>query len=232
MTKQKTAIDEGLEAAANLQDLQALIDEVGLTKSVVGETSVSRKAAALAAFTDGDEDYLAELPERMTSAAEHILANRIDLDNLSILTHDELRDLMMETLDERDIVEPLQKRREMIKAALFAHITELHRLKGTPNPESAPGEAPVPELGMKFVKQRSGKATLSTDTLAERLGQKRWEQVRKAVVVPAVPEHTEYRLDHDAMMKLVLDDPEVMEIFRECVNPGTLAFYVREIKSE
>jgi len=229
MTTTQAKIDEGLEAAAHLQDL---IDSVALTKSVVGSTGVQRKAEHQAAIDAADEDALNELRDKLASAIEHILSNTIDLDNLGMLTHDELRDLMMEFLDERDVVELLTVRKAMMKAALFAHITELHKLKGTPAPETVPGEAPVEELGMKFVKQRQGKAKLDEQLLASKLGAERWEQVRKAVHVPAVPAHIEYHLDHDAMMKLVLDDPTVMEIFRECVTPGTLAFHVREIQSE
>jgi len=229
MTKTQVAIDEGLEAAAHLQDL---IDSVALTKSVVGTTGVQRKAGHQAAIEAADEDALGDLRERLASAIEHILANTIDLDDLGLRTQDELRDLMMEFLDERDVVELLTVRREMLKAAVFAHITELHKLKGTPAPDTVPGEAPVPDLGMKFVKQRQGKARLNESLLAEKLGAERWEQVRKAVHVPAVPAHIEYHLDHDAMMKLVVDDPAVMEVFRECVIPGTLAFHVREIQSE
>lgn len=224
MTKQ--VVDEALEVAA---DLQSLIDEVGLTKSTVGSTSVQRKAAVQAAIDNPTDEEWESWVEKMNRTVDAIVANTIDMEHLSTLTHDELQDLMIEFLDQRDVKELVEVRYKMIRAAVFAHITELHKLKGTLNPDYAPGEAPVSELGKKFVKQRQGKSKLDDDQLAELLGPERWEQVRKAVVVPAVPERVEYHLDHDAMMKLVLEDPTAMEALRACVTPGGLSFHVRDI---
>lgn len=227
------SIIEAIEAGATLQSLLDEAVSIVPTKSLTG---VQRKEAHQLAIENADPGHLLDLADKMSKAVEKILANKIDLNHLGTLSPEELRAFMIEYLDQRDIQELLKVRYEMIRAAVFGHITALNKAEGTKDPEFDPREVPVQDLGKKFVRQGGkAKAVLDNEKLREVLGQQRWEQVCKAVTVPAVPEHVEYHLDHDAMLELVVQDPAVLEQFRECITPGPrtpVSFHVRDIKSE
>ena len=224
-------VDLEVEAAAMLQ---SLIDEAaqGAPKPPTG---AERKAALTEAIRQSHVDKLLALQETMTGVIDRILANKIITEHLGLLTPAELYDLMTELLDENRAKELLEIRYQMIRTAIFAHITEDNRLKGLSDPEHTPGEAPVPELRKRFTREGGkAKAALDYAKLAKKLGKKRWNDVSKAVVVPAVPEHVEYVLDEERIVGLVQRDPKVLELFRECVIPGgygTPRFYVRELKT-
>lgn len=228
-----TDIIEALEAG---DQLQSLMDEALSVVPTKGLSGIQRKQAHQVAIESVDDGHLLNLMDKMTKAIDQILANKIDLAHLSTLSPEELHSLMVEFLDQRDIKELIEVRYNMIRAAVFGHITAINKAKGTKDPEFAPDNVPVEDLGKKFVRQGGkAKAILDYDKLRELLGPERWEQVCKAEIKPAVPEHVEYKIDNDAMLKLVMQDPSVLEQFRECVIPGPrtpLSFHVRDIKSE
>lgn len=210
-----------LEAEASLESyVNAVADEAAAAMKPT--TGTQRKAALVAALDQGDIDHMMALQEKMTTAIDTILANKIDLDALGLLTPAELFDFMVEFLDQREIKELLEIRYKMLRAAVYAHLNEVHKNNGVADPEHTPGEVPVPKLGKKFVR-RGGRAKAALDKvkLKAELGEDRWGQVCKAEIVPAVPEHIEYRLDEDALLGLVRQDPSVLEIFRKCVTPGS-----------
>lgn len=224
-----TLIDHATEEAANLQ---SLVEAEGEKLPV--KTGVQRSAELVAAMLTNDIDELMELQETVTGLIDKIIVNRIDPEDLGLLDEDTLQLLMSEHLDRKDMERFLEVRHKIVRAAIFAHITEANKAKGVADPEHSPGDAPVVALGKRFVREGGRlKATLDESELRTQLGEDRWEQVRKAVIVPAVPEHIEYHLDEDAMLALVKADPFVLEVFKKCIIPGgygAVRLVVREIK--
>ena len=225
-------IDLDAEAAASLQSLIDAAAEAGPKPP----TGAERKAALADAIAQSNIDKLMALQEKMSGIMGRILANKNITETLGTLSEAELFALMEELEDEQRVKELLELRYQMIRTAVFTHITETHRAKGVPDPEHTPGEAPVPALRKRFTREGGkAKAQLDKELLAKKLGNQRWAEVCKKVVVPAVAEHVEYVLDDERMVALVQRDPEVMEIFRSCVVPGkygTARFHVRELKTD
>jgi len=224
-----TVVDHGMEEAASLQSLVE-----AEAQSLPAKTGVQRSAELQTAILTNDIDELMELQESLAGLVEQIVANSIDPENLGELTDDELLSLMTEHLDRKDMERLLEVRHKIVRAAIFAHITAVNKTKGVPDPEHTPGEASVPTLGKKFVRQGGRmKAKLDPKLLRAALGEDRWEQVCKAEIVPAVAEHIEYHLDDDKLLALVKADPSVLEVFKACIVPGGYgveSLYVREIK--
>jgi len=221
-------IDLDTEAAASLQ---ALIDAAA-APGPKPPTGVQRKADLAEAIRQSNIDKLMALHDKMSGIVGRIVANKDITDQLGRLSEGDLYALMEELQDEQRVKELLEIRYQSIRSAVFAHITENHRLKGVDDPDHTPGEAAVPALGKKFTREGGkAKAQLDKERLAAKLGTTRWEQVCRTVVIP---EHVEHVLDEDKMIALVQSDPEVMEIFRDCVVPGKYGaarFHVRELKT-
>lgn len=212
-----TAINDALE---NISDLQSLIDVAEEETPTEVKTGVQRTAEIAQALSVKDIKELASLQSTLESLLDQILANHIDPDS-PVLTDEQLFSYAREHMDRKELERLLKVRHEVMRAAIFAHITEVNRAKGLPDPEHQPGEAPIPGLGKTFAREGGKmKATINKTALEAKLGKERWEQVCKAVIVPAVPEHIEYHLDDDALLALVKKDPSVMEAIRESVIPG------------
>jgi hypothetical protein len=213
-----TAINDALEAAA---DLQSLIDVAAEETPAESKTGVARAREIAEALTTGDLDALMTIHSTLSSLVDQIVSNVIDPEHLGHLDDDKLYDLALEHLDRKDAERLLEVRHKLVRAAIFAHITALNEAKGVHDPAHAPGEAAIPALGKSFYREGGKlKATLNKTELETKLGSDRWGQVCKAVLVPAVPEHVEYHLDEDALLAMVKTDPAVMEIIRDCVVPG------------
>ena len=197
-------------------------------------TGVQRAAQIRSAITSNQIDELMGLQEKLNAIVLRIVANKIDPEYLGELDEDQLYDFMLEMLDQKDVRRLLEVRYEMMREALFAHITERNRQAGVHDPEHTPGEAPVPRLGKKFTREGGRmKAILDKDKLRQQLGEKRWAQVSRTEIVAAVPEHLVTTLDEQALVTLVQQDPSVMEIFRDCVTSGgygVARLQLRELK--
>lgn len=221
-------IDLDAEAAASLQ---SLIDAAA-APGPKPPTGVQRKADLAEAIRQSNIDKLMALHDKMSGIIGRIVANKDITEQLGTLSEGDLYALMEELTDEQRVKELLEIRYQAIRTAVFAHITETHRANGVDDPDHTPGEAAVPALGKKFTREGGkAKAQLDKERLAAKLGQERWAEVCRKVVVP---EHVEYVLDEDKMIALVQADPDVMEIFRQCVVPGkygTATFRVRELKT-
>ena len=205
-------INEALEAAS----LQALIE--GVAEKVPAATSVARKAAHQKALETFDIDHLLTMQDKMKASIDQMTANTFSIDELGELSDFQLASLMRELLDQKDIKDLIETRYQMIRTAVFAHITERLANNGVEDPEFAPGEAPVSELGKKFTREGGKlKATLNHAKLAELLGTERWNKVHTTVTIP---ERTETKLDEDALLELVSQDFSVLEIFKACVTSG------------
>lgn len=187
-------------------------------------TSAQRKDGHRDMLDEFDLDKLLEMQEKMVKAIDRMTANQIDTDEPGILTPTKAEELMIELLDQIDIKELLEVRRDMIRAAVFAHLTEEARRAGDPEPEYAVGAVPVPTVGKKFVREDGGRGAPKLDEtmFREALGE-RWEQVYHIEIVPeqVIPEHVEYTLDPEKVMKLAEQDPAVLEALRKSVTPGT-----------
>jgi len=212
--------------------LQSLLDQA--VESAPAPSGKDRAAQIAAAITDRDVEELFALQSKLIGVIDQIVANGIDPDDLGTRTEEQLRGLMVELLDQKDVKRLIEVRYQMIRAAIFAHITEENRTKNIPNPERAPGEAAVPVLGKKFTREGGKlKASLNSDKLREALGEARWAEVTTAVVVPAVAEHIKQELDEDKILELVRRDPSVLELFRSCVTADRYtpqSFHVRELR--
>lgn len=198
-----------------------IVSSKGKAKSL---TTAQRKDGHRDMLDHFDLDKLLEMQEKMVKVIDRMTANQIDVNEPGVLTPAKAEELMVELLDQIDIKDLLEVRREMIRAVVFAHLTEEARRSGDPEPEFATGSVPVPACGKKFVREEGGRSAAKLDEtlLREALGA-RWEQVYDVEVVPeqVIPEHVEYTLDPDKVMRLAEEDPFVLEALRKSVIPGT-----------
>ena len=214
-----------LEAAETLQDL---IDAAA-SAVPVSQTGTTRKLKIAEAIRTNDLDELIALQEKLELIIDRILGNQIDTEDTTLLSPEQLFDLMVEALDQKDVMRLLEIRYQMLRTRIFSHITEENRFKGVADPEHTPGEAPVPGLRKRFCREGGrAKAKLDHDRLAEKLGPERAEQIFRTEVIP---EQTQTFLDENALFALVRKDPTVLEVVRECVVPGgygTTRFQIRD----
>lgn len=207
-------INEALEAAS----LQALMEQMAEGPKVPVPSQKARAAEHEAALENVDLDHMLKMAEKMKDAVTSMVSNIIDFrDSGPLLSSEALAALMIELNDAKDIEKLLKARYEkMIRPAIFTHITETLAANGVEDPQYAQGEAPVPELGLKFTRV-GGRAKLTLDhtRLAEALGEERWNQVH---ITTIIPERRETKLDEDALLALVASDPSVLETFKACVR--------------
>lgn len=198
-------------------------------------TAAQRKDSHRAMLEMFDIDKLLAMQEKMARAIDRMTANQIDPSEPVFLSPERAEELMIELLDQTDIKELLEVRRDLIRAAVFAHITEEARRTGAPEPEYATGSVPVPDLGKKFVREGGGrgKPVLDETLFREALGAV-WEEVYDVQIIPeqVIPERVEYTLNPDRVMKLAEKDPKVLEALRKSLIPGdrrTPSFRIRNI---
>jgi len=225
-TTDQFKILEELDADATLQ---SILDYA--VESTAPATGKARSEEIQKAISALDGKKLMEIQDRLSTIVGQILENHIDTDNLQPCTDEQLHHLMVELLDQKDLKRLIDVRYSMIRLQIFHHITEMHRAKGVPDPEWAPGEVFVPEVGKKFTREGGRiKGQLDQEALAEALGPERWKQVTTDRHIPAVPAHTVTELDEQKFLALVKSDPSVMELFGGCVRPGgrtTQSFHTR-----
>jgi hypothetical protein len=198
-------------------------------------TAAQRKDSHRAMLGSFDLDKLLDMQEKMASAIDRMTANVIDPDNPGKLTPAKAEELMAELLDQTEIKDLLEVRRELIRAAVFSHLTEEARDEGKDDPEYQPGYVPVPGMGRKFTREGGARSApkVDEDLLREGMGD-RWEEAYRVEVVPAqiIPEHTEYSLDLEKLMELASSDPAILEVLRKALVPGertTPRFFIRNL---
>lgn len=224
-------------AAAIFMDLmESMADQIiadeGPAKKL---TAAQRKDSHRNMLELFDIDKLLAMQDKMSQAIDRMTANQIDQENPGVLSPEKAEELMIELLDQTDIKELLEVRRDLIRAAVFAHITEEARREGKTDPEFATGSVPVPGLGKKFVREGGGRAApvLDETLFRESMGAA-WETVYDVQVIPEqiIPERIEYTLDPEKVMKLAEKDPKVLEALRKSLIPGdrrTPSFRVRNL---
>ena len=171
-------------------DLKALLSAVDgnyveaynrLVSAVADEAIVGSKRATVAdrknrwskALAKMDRGLLAKINKTMSTYLRVVKAQTItESDAPRQLTEVEAADLMGEYLALRDITEFLATRKDFMKTAVFAHLTEAFAEQGEEFPEHVNGSVEVPELGFKFCRERTGRTdpTLNEETLKELLG--------------------------------------------------------------
>jgi hypothetical protein len=191
-------INEALEAAS----MEALLDELAVKTAALESktTQKDRRAAHKAALEGYDIDHLVEMQAKMRAAVDTMTANTFAVDNQGAeLTESQVTALMRELLDQKDIEALLKARYEMIRTAIFAHITETLAAKGIPDPEYATGSAEAPEVGKRFAREGGKrKGVWDYDKLAEVLGEEAWNRVH---VTKIVPERRVTELDEEALLR-------------------------------
>lgn len=225
-----------MSRTSDLSLFESMVAEMDFSEEAKGKRSslATRKASHRDMLEHVDLDRLVDMKDKMTRAVDVMTANQIDLDEPGILTTDEVNGLMSEELELTEIKELLEARREMRRAAIFAHITEDHRRGGESDPENTPGFISVPAFGKRFVKEGCGrsKPQLDEEKFKEELGD-RWEQAYQATIIPrqVIPEHIEYTLSQERILAMAERDPGVLETIRACLIPGeyrTPRFVVRD----
>lgn len=208
---------QSMEEAEAASSLQSLIDQAA---EIVEprQSGTERKAEIAAAFVTSDLHQFVEMQAILERLLDRMLANIIGPEDDGLLTPAELYDHMLEHLDRKETERLLEVRHKMVRTRLFAHITEENRRKGVADPEHTPGEAAVPKLRKRFVREGGkAKATLDHVKFAEKLSDEQVEAVFRTVDIPA---QTRTVLDEDALMKLVGENPGVLDVIRDCIVPG------------
>jgi hypothetical protein len=197
-------------------------------------TSAQRKDKHRDMLEQFDLDKLLEMQKKMALAIDRMTANQIT-NEPGFLSPTKAEELMIEMLDQIDIKELLEVRREDIRTAVFAHITEEAARTGDPEPDYATGSIPVPSLGKKFVREGGNRAkpTLDETMFRQALGDN-WERAYDVEIIPeqVIPERIEYTLDPQKVMALAEKNPEVLEALRKSLIPGarrTPSFTVRNM---
>jgi len=225
-------------AKQNLMELmESMADEI-VADPGPRRTAAQRKDSHRDMLNLFDIDKLLSMQEKMVRAIDLMTANLFDFTangEPGLLTPAKAEELMIELLEQTDIKELLEVRRDMMRTAVFAHLTEEARRNGDSDPEYAPGSIPVPTQGKKFVRESGGRAAprLDETLFREALGPD-WEQVYDVEVIPeqVIPERVEYTLDPTKVMALAEKNPRVLEALRQSLTPGerrTPRFTVRNL---
>lgn len=222
-----------------LPELAAARDEIAVLEALLAQaapsadnkgarsTVATRKAAQRQAIESFDLDRLLELQDKMSNLIDVITANELN-DGKKVLDDERATALMAELLDEREVVEALDARRDMIKDKVFGHLDE------TVGPNQN-GSIEVPDLGKRFSRESCGYGTPQVDEqrLQGLLGQ-RWIEACDEEVVPEqiIPEHIEYRLSIEKVLQMAQSEPEILDQLRSCLIPGKLKtprFWIRDL---
>ncbi|QDH91779.1 hypothetical protein SEA_PHRAPPUCCINO_104 [Mycobacterium phage Phrappuccino] len=181
-------------------------------------TAAKRRAAQRKAIEEFDLDRLLDLQEKMSRVIDTLTKNELRLDEGGTLTPEQAESLMAEHLDEREIAELLEVRKEMIREAVYEHLDQ------TVGPNTS-GALEVPTLGKKFCREGAGLGTPKVDEqrLQGVLGE-RWDEVCVEEVIPAqvIPERRERRFSLDRLLDLAQRDPQILEALGSCLAPGKL----------
>jgi len=226
-----------LRAGGYLRAYDALVKQ---TEREVAKTNhytvAQRKLLSRQAIEKHDGERLADLEDKASGLIATINSNLIDLKKPRLLTKRKAKALMQELLDQRDLKEFLEVRKEMIREAVFNHLNIELDAKGVEDPENTNGSIPVPELGQKFVREACGpkKPTLNEEMLKASLGEELWEQACEVEEIPeqVIPAHTQVTLSIERLMKLAESNPAVLEKIRDSLEVGgfnTPRFTVRKL---
>ena len=184
---EQTEVSQILQQGGYLRAYETLVKQAEREAIKVPKTTVAqRKEILREAIESFDIDRLTELQGKMTTVIDTITSNDLDLTGGHILSAAEAFSLMIELLDQRDVKELLETRREMAKMAIFLSMTEELRLRGVEDPENQNHVIRVPQAGKRFCREGCGpkEGELNEEKLRELLGKKRWDAVCDTELVP------------------------------------------------
>lgn len=176
---------------------------------------------------------LIELQDMMQNFVDKHFA-KVRFDETRQMTQEELQTLMAENLVADDIKAALDGIRAQTKAMFNRHATATLMAQGMTLEDAANTNyrEPVEGTGKAFDKYGCGKkdATINQDRLREALGDKA-DIYFKDVEVTV----TETHLDEDALMRDLLDDPEIRKAVEDSIDMGadkTPMFTIRNVKGK
>lgn len=234
---EETEVSQILRQGGYVRAYEALARQAEREAIKVPKTTVAqRKEILKEAIESVDVEHLTELQGKMTQVIDTITSNEVDLSGGHILTVDEAFALMTELLDQRDVQELLAARKEMVRLAVFLSMDEELRLKGVEDPSNENYSIRVPQAGKRFAREACGpkEATINEEKLKELLGEELWEAACDVEVIPRqiIPRHVEYTLNIERLMKLVEDEPMVLEWISESFEVNgmkTPRFTIRDL---
>jgi hypothetical protein len=214
-----------LEAAADAW--QALTEEAAAASPEKQPSSEQRREALREALDKVDIVRLAELTKRLSGLVEQLLANPIDTE--TECDEAELARHLEEHLAFQELADLIKLRYDARRARIFGRITADHIANAVDDPDHAPGEVEVPGTERKFTRE-GGKPKLKLDENKLR-GLLSGEQQNRVFTVEMVK--PKIVLDQDALIKLVAEAPELMDVVRQCIisvghNPSS--FHVRNLE--
>ena len=198
--------------------LQRLVDKSRKAVAKKSRSTVAARKAKLLGDLEGfDVERLIEVKDQMSAYVDLIT---MSLGDKPVLGEDQAFTLMKQALGRRDLNEFLDVCKDKIKEVFFGHLDEVLAAAGHAEPEAMNGSLEVPALGMKFCREGAGfgDPTINEGLLKDALGD-RWKEVYEEQLIPA---KKVYSLNTEKLWQLVENDPAVMEIIRDCLNPGAL----------
>lgn len=191
----------------------------------------ARKKAFQAAVANSDKKVFASLRASMRKYVSSMA--EIEMTEPRELTPAEAQALMSEVLTLKNITEFLASRNDTAKEIVFTAIDEKLRAKGIDDPEMQNGSIPVPELGKTFKREGAGfkDATLDLTALEAALG----EDASKVFVEKTIPAKVVKEVDEEALGKLIMDKPDVLDKVRKTLIPGGVKparFVIRDYNPE
>lgn len=194
--------------------------------------SEGRKGAWRTALAKKDRATLREAYDRLRGYVAKARSNApIITQEPSVLTQSEARSLMEQFVDLRKIETMVKADREAIKERVIASMTESLAEQGEEFPEYVNASVDVPELGMKFCREGTGRKDPEINIIALRaaLGEDLFNQVTTKQV------KTTYSVDIDRLMQQAADpaSPIGLEHIRKSLSVGdwkSPSFTARELK--
>jgi hypothetical protein len=203
--------------------LQALLEQTQRDLVVAEKSTVAgRKAKYRKMWEDFESDTNVEdlvgTAEKFNGLIDRIAKNHLAMPD-GIMTAPQAQGFMEEHLESRDVTEVLDARKELRKAAVFAHIDAVLEAQGVADPGNANGELEVPECGMKFSREGAGLGDPELDEgkLRVALGEAVWAQISDKEIIPA---RVELLLNKTRLLDLANRDPQILEKLRDCLIPG------------
>lgn len=234
---ERSEVGKLLRAGGYLRAYDALVRQTEREVAKAEKSTVAqRKLLSRLAIEKHDSERLSDLEEKAAALIETINANLIDLKKPRLLTKRKAEALMQELLDQRDLKEFLEVRKEMIREAVFNSLNIELEAEGVEDPENTNGSIPVPKLGKRFVREACGPKdpNLNEEKLKTLLGEELWDQACEVEEIPeqVIPAHTQTTLSIERLMKLAESNPAILESIRDSLEVGgfkTPRFTVRNL---
>lgn len=201
--------------------LNALLDQTQrkAVATTARTTVASRKSAYRQMWEDFDIDGLLAIAEKMATLIDTITLNDLAPTADGVMSAPQAASLMSEALDSREVIEVLEARKDLRRAAIFTHMDTVLDAEGCADPAHTNAVLEVPERGHKFCREGSGysKPRLDEGKLRLLLGEEDWKKVSDLVRVPA---HHEWHINTEKLLALADNDVVILDKIQDCLIPG------------